>query len=305
MVKRLEDGGSAAIVLPSIFEEQVTIAESGRIHSMDPLDSEFALLLSEFALNDQLLRGPNQYLEHIRLAKRAVRIPVIASLNGITGGSWLKYAFEVEQAGADAIELNLDEAAIDPRDSSLAVEARIRNAVAELKRELRIPLAIKLTPYFTAFANLAHQLDDAGANGLVLFHRFSHPDLELDGLKLVTRHTLSQSPELLLRLHWVAVLRSHVAASLAITGGVATATDGIKALLVGADAVQMTSAIFRNGPHCFDVMSQGLSRWAEEKGFRSIDDLRGRMSLQHTAEPTLYERANYIRTLQTPPPKET
>jgi dihydroorotate dehydrogenase (fumarate) len=297
-VRRLEDGGSAAIVLPSLFEEQITMADSGKIHQMDPLDAEFAAVLSGFPLAQTYAAGPDEYLDHIRRVKAAVHVPVIASLNGMTGESWLKFAFEIQKAGADALELNLDEIVIDPHASGTAVEREIRNVVGELKRELKIPIAVKLTPFFTAFANLATQLDAAGAGGLVLFNRFSHPDLDMRDLKVVPRLTLSHSSELPLRLHWVAVLHGRVRASLAVAGGIATPDDGIKAILVGGDAVQMISAILRNGTTYFTVMRDGLSSWGESQRFTSIAEVRGRMSLQHTADPSLYERANYLRTLQ-------
>jgi dihydroorotate dehydrogenase (fumarate) len=265
---------------------------------MDPLDAEFAAVLQRFPLSQTYAAGPDEYLEHLRRVKAAVRVPVIASLNGMTGESWLKFAFDIEKAGADALELHMDQITIDPHTSGMAVEARIRDVVLELCRGMKIPIAVKLTPFYTAFASLALQLDTAGAGGLVLFSRFSHPDLDLRDLTVVPRVTLSNSSELLLRLHWVAVLYSRVRASLAIAGGVATPEDGIKAVLVGSDAVQMVSAIFRNDPTYFTVMRDGFTRWAESQRLASIKDVRGRMSLQHTADPTLYERANYLRTLQ-------
>jgi dihydroorotate dehydrogenase (fumarate) len=274
------------------------MADSGKIHQMDPLDPEFAARLAGFPLARTYAAGPDEYLDHIRRVKAAVRLPVIASLNGTTGESWLKFAFDIDKAGADALELNMDEIVIDPHASGTAVESEIRNVVGELTRELKIPIAVKLTPFFTAFANLATQLDAAGAGGLVLFNRFSHPDLDIRDLKAVPHLTLSHSSELLLRLHWVAVLHARVRASLAVAGGVATPDDGIKAILVGGDVVEMISAILRNGATYFTVMREGLSRWAESRRITSIDDVRGRISLQRTADPSLYERANYLRTLQ-------
>lgn len=297
-VKRLEDGGAAAIVLPSLFEEQVTMAESGRIHQMDPFDAEFADALSSFPVAQRYAEGPDEYLEHLRQVRAAVHVPVIASLNGMTGESWLKVAVSLQEAGAHAVELNIDEIPIDHRRSSLAVESDIENILIALKRELRIPLALKLSCFFTAFAQVAHQLDEAGVDGLVLFNRFNHPDIDLKHIKVVPHMRLSNRSELSLRLHWVALLRSRVRASLAITGGVATPADGIKSLLVGADVVQMVSAILRHGPRYFHAMRDGLSHWAETRQFSALSDLRGRLSLEKTADPSLYERANYIRTLQ-------
>jgi dihydroorotate dehydrogenase (fumarate) len=192
----------------------------------------------------------------------------------------------------------MDEIPLDPGRSAMAVEGDIRAALVELKRDLRIPVAVKLSPFFTAFADFAHQLDEARADGLVLFNRFNHPDLDLRTLKPFPNMTLSSDAELLLRLHWVAVLRSRVRASLALSGGVQTPADGIKSILVGADIVQLVSTILRHGPQYFRAMRDGLSRWAEKRGFATLADMRGRMSLQNTSDPSLYERANYIRVLQ-------
>jgi dihydroorotate dehydrogenase (fumarate) len=298
MVRRLEDGGAAAIVLPSVFEEQISMAESGKIHQMNPEEPEFAAALADFPLTQPYAVDPDAYLQHLRQVKRAVQIPVIASLNGTSGHAWMKFAFVLEEEGADAIELNMDEIPLDPGRSAMAVEGDIRAALVELKRDLRIPVAVKLSPFFTALADFAHQLDEARADGLVLFNRFNHPDLDLRTLKPFPNMTLSSSAELLLRLHWVAVLRSRVRASLALSGGVQTLADGIKSILVGADIVQLVSTILRHGPQYFRVMQDGLSRWAEKRGFATLGDMRGRMSLQNTTDPSLYERANYIRVLQ-------
>jgi dihydroorotate dehydrogenase (fumarate) len=294
-VKRLEDGGSAAIVLRSLFEEQISMARSGRIHQMDPFDPQFAGALSAFPPADG--DAPDQYLEQLRRIKAAVGIPVIASLNGMTSETWLTFAASVEQAGADALELNMYEVATDPSQSGIVFERGVRNAVAELKRHLHIPIAVKLTPFFTAFADVAHQLDRAGADGLILFNRFYQPDIDIDTMTAVHRLELSTSAELLLRLRWVAVLHSQLRCSLAITGGVATPTDGIKAILAGADAVQMVAAILRHGPVYFTMMRDGLVRWMESRQVSSLDDVRGRVD-GWEPDGDLLERANYLRTLQ-------
>jgi dihydroorotate dehydrogenase (fumarate) len=297
-VKRLEDGGAAAIVLHSLFEEQITMAESGRIHQMDPLDKQFADALSGFPLPERYALSPQQYLEHLRRVKAAVHIPVIASLNGMTAESWLKFAPSIEQAGADALELNMYAVVTDPDQSSGAIESQIRNVVVELKYSgLQIPIAVKLSPFFTALGHVAHQLDQAGANGLVLFNRFYQPDIDINAMTAVPHLELSTSAELLLRLRWLAILHSRVRCSLAVTGGVATPTDGIKAVLAGAHAVQMVSAILRYGPAYFTAMREGLVRWMESKQLVSIDDVRGRVD-GGTADRSIVERANYIRTLQ-------
>jgi dihydroorotate dehydrogenase (fumarate) len=296
-VKRLEDGGSAAIVLHSLFEEQISMAESGRIHQMDPLEKEFADALSGFPLPERYALSPDDYLEHIARVKAAVRIPVIASLNGMTAETWLKFATSIQQAGADALELNMYEVVTSPEDSGAFIERRIRDIVTELKRCLKIPIAVKLAPFFTAFGHLAHQLDGANADGLVLFNRFYQPDIDIGAMAVVPHLELSTNVELPLRLRWVAILHSKLRCSLAITGGVATPTDGIKAVLAGAHAVQMVSAILRHGPVYFQAMRDGLVRWMESKQLSSVDDVRGRVD-GHVGDVNILERANYIRTLQ-------
>ena len=224
---------------------------------------------------------------------------MIGSLNGTTVETWLKFAQLIEQAGADALEVNMYEVVTDANQSSMTVEHALRNVVHELKRALKIPIAVKLSPFFTAFANVARELDRAGADGLVLFNRFYQPDIDLRHLAVWPRLALSDSSELLLRLRWLAILDGRVRASLAATGGIATPTDGIKAILAGAHAVQIVSAILRHGPPYFALMRDGLLRWMESLEFRRLDDIRGRLSLQHSPDPSAFERANYLRTLST------
>jgi dihydroorotate dehydrogenase (fumarate) len=296
-VKRLEDGGAAAIVLRSLFEEQITMAESGRIHHMDPLDEQFAGTLAGFPMPERYALSPDEYLEHLQRVKAAVGIPVIASLNGTSSESWLKFALRIQQAGADALELNMYEVATNADESSAAIEFQIRNVVVELKQSLRIPIAVKLGPFFTAFGHLASQLDQAHTDGLVLFNRFYQPDIDIREMTATPHLELSTSAELLLRLRWMAILHSRVQCSLALTGGVSTPTDGIKALLAGAHAVQMVSAIMRHGPPYFASMREGLTRWMETKNFVAIDAFRGRVDGQ-MGDTEIAERGNYIRTLQ-------
>ena len=296
-VKRLEDGGAAAIVLRSLFEEQITMAASSRIHQMDPLDPEFAEALAGFPRPDRYPLSPADYVEHIRRVKDAVGIPVIASLNGMTNESWATFAKTIEQAGADALELNIYEMATDPGDSALAIEERIRRLVVDLKTTVRIPIAVKLGPFFTAFGHVAHELDRAGADGLIIFNRFYQPDIDVTTLTAVPHIELSTSAELLLRLRWLSALRGQLRCSLAVTGGVATPTDGIKAILAGAHGVQLVSAILRNGPGHLASMRDGLIAWMNSKGFTSIDQVRGAID-DRGAHADLLERGSYIRTLQ-------
>jgi dihydroorotate dehydrogenase (fumarate) len=297
-VKRLEDAGSAAIVLRSIFEEQVTLARFGSIHHMDPLQQAFVSSTSRFPASDRYRFAPDEYLRHIARVKAAVAVPVIASLNGTSGESWLTFATEVADAGADAMELNVYDVVTSPDQSAAWIEREIRDMVAELKACLMIPVAVKLGPFFTAFGHFAAALAATGADGLVLFNRFYQLDIDTDTMAAVARVDLSTSSELLLRLRWVADLRSSLRCSLAITGGVASVGDGIKALLAGADAVQMVSAILRLGPRQVKVMRQGLLDWMESKQFTSLDEVRGRVSEPSGTNPMLSERAAYIRTLQ-------
>jgi dihydroorotate dehydrogenase (fumarate) len=296
-LKRLEDCGAAAVVLPSLFEEQITLAQSGRIHHMDPHDEQFAGVLTGFLAADRYPLSPDEYLEHIRRAKASLRVPVMASLNGLTGESWAAFAQKIQQAGADALELNMYDLITDPHVSAAHVETQIKNLVVELGRRLVIPLAVKLSPFFTALGHVAHQLAASGAAGLVLFNRFYYPDVDIDTMSLAPQIGLSTSAELLLRLRWTAILRPQLTCSLAVTGGVASATDGIKALLAGADAVQVVSATLRRGPEFFTSMRSGLVEWMEQKGLGAVAEFRGRAAARVSPDG-LVERANYLRTLQ-------
>ena len=296
-VKRLEDAGSAAIVLHSLFEEQITLATSARIHQRDPLDAQFAAALSAFPSGDDYPFSPQEHLEHLRRVKKAVGIPVIASLNGATAEAWLHWAELLEQAGADALEVNFYAVVTDLAMPGIAVETQIRDIVLDLKRTLKIPVAVKLSPFFTAFANLAHELDKAGADGLVIFNRFYQPDIDFRTMTVAPNLELSRSGELLLRLRWLAILHGRVRASLAATGGVEDANDAVKAILAGAHVVQMVSALLRHGPSFLGSTVDTLKRWMEWQKVGSVGEMRGRVSLQHAADPSAFERANYIRML--------
>jgi dihydroorotate dehydrogenase (fumarate) len=297
-IKRLEDGGCAAIVIPSLFEEQITMASTGRIHQRDPLDAEWAVGLAHFPGAEDYALAPHEYAEHIARVKRSVAIPVVASLNGVAGASWLTFSRIIEQAGADALELNLYEIVTDLSVPGAAVEHELTRTVNELKQSLKIPIAVKISPFFAAFGNVARQLDAAGADGIVLFNRFYQPDIDTATMKPHPHVQLSTSADLLLRLRWLAILHGRIRPTLVVTGGVATPDDGIKALLAGADAVQMVSAILKQGPGYFTIMREGLERWMEQHEFRRLLEPRGLASLKQTDDPAAFERANYIRTLQ-------
>ena len=299
MVKRLEDAGAPAVVLRSLFEEQVTQEQMAEHHHLDGPGESFAEAMSYFPGPDVFVLSTDRYLEHLRRIKQTVKIPVIASLNGITPGGWLEHARLMEQAGADALELNLYRIATDPQISGVEVERQTIDIVREVKRTTRIPVAVKLSPFFTSIAHLARELDDVGADALVLFNRFYQPDIDIEELTVSRTLHLSDSSELLLRLHWMAILAGRVKASLAVTGGVHTALDVVKATMAGADVTQMVSALLIHGPAHLRTILNDLRTWMEEHEWRSLSEMRGNMSLFKVADPAAYERANYMALLQT------
>ena len=296
-VKRLEDGGAAAIVLPSMFEEQVTLASEGRIRHHDVWEMRGAVTLQHFPSSNEYAFAPDEYAEHVARVRQAVAVPVIGSLNGTTSESWVTFSRLIEQAGAHGLELNLYEVVADPKISSAAIEHQIIHLAAELKRFLKIPVAIKLSPFFASLSNVVSRLDDAGASAVVIFNRFYQPDIDIDRLKTVIDVRLSASDELLLRLRWLAILHGRVKLSLIASGGVGTPEDGIKAILAGADAVQVASTLLRHGPAYLGTLREGLAAWMERHGFSTLDDVRGRMSLRDVDDPSAFERAHYLRTL--------
>jgi dihydroorotate dehydrogenase (fumarate) len=296
-VRRLEDAGASAVVLHSLFEEQISQAAEGRVAHMDPSDPQFADAIPFFPPGDEYAMTPAGYAEHVSRVKEAVGIPLIASLNGRTTESWLRFALILERAGADALELNIYDVETDAAVQGATVERRLWEVVRELKRVVRIPIAIKLSPFFTAFANVASHLDEAGADGLVLFNRFYQPDIDTETMAVIPRVGLSTSSELLLRLRWVAILYGRVRPSLAVCGGVATAEDAVKAILAGADVVQVVSALLRHGPDYIATLRHGLESWMELHAIARLEDVRGRASLQKTGDRAAFERAHYIRTL--------
>jgi dihydroorotate dehydrogenase (fumarate) len=297
-VKRLEDAGAAAIVLRSLFEEQITREQLAEYINLDYPGESFAEAISYFPSPDAFALGPAQYLDHLRRAKEAVRIPIIASLNGATPGGWIEYARLMAQAGADALELNLYRIATDPDTTSADIERQAIETVRAVKQSVTIPVAVKLSPFYAAFANLARELDRAGADALVLFNRFYQPDIDPVELAATRALHLSDSSELLLRLHWMAILSGKVRASLAVTGGVHTALDVVKATMSGAHVTQMVSALLIHGPMHFQRVLNDLSMWMHEHEWPSLAEMRGNMSLSKVPDPDAYERANYMLMLQ-------
>ena len=298
MVRRLEDAGASAIVMHSLFEEQVTREQYATIYHMEMFANAFAEVQSYFPSPREFALGPEQYLEQVRRIKAAVAVPVIASLNGTTGGGWTRYAKLIQQAGADALELNVYYMPTDPQESSDDVESRVVEVLHSVRGTVDIPIAVKLSPFYSAFPNLAANLQQAGASGLVLFNRFYQPDIDLEALEVVPKVNLSSSQELLLRLRWLSILSPTVRMSLACSGGVHTYQDAAKAVMCGAHAVQLVSVLLKHGPLALARIREDFVRWMGESEYLTLGQLHGSMNLSRCPDPTAYERANYMRTLQ-------
>lgn len=296
----LEQVGVAAAVLPSLFEEQIE-HEAMEMQRLYELTSDtFAEALSGYfpEFEDYATRT-EAYLKHLREAKEAVSIPIIASLNGTTRGGWTHYASAIEAAGADAIELNVYLIPTDPYATGEDVERRYLDLVETVRAEVSIPLAVKIGPYFSSLPNMARRLTDAGADGLVLFNRFFQPDIDLETLEVVPRVSLSPKSALLLPLRWTGILRESVVADLAITSGVHSAEDAIKAVLVGADAVMMASSLLRNGSKVVTETVEEMQAWLDDNDYESIEQMKGSMSIASAANPDAFVRANYMKMLTT------
>ena len=294
---RLEDAGAAAVVLPSLFEEQITLESEQLDHHLSHGAESYAEALSYFPDLHTYRLGPDGYLEHVRRAKARVRIPVIGSLNGVSSGGWIDYARRIEQAGADALELNIYHIPTDPVVSGAEVEQMYFDLVRDVKASVTVPVAVKLGHAFTAMANVASRLDAAGADALVLFNRFYQPDFDLETLEVTPRLTLSHSWELLLRLHWTAILYGHVRADLAVTGGVHTAEDVLKAMMAGARAAMLASALLQDGIEHLGRIRTDLVTWMETHEYESIRQMQGSMSYRAVRAPAAFERANYMKVL--------
>jgi dihydroorotate dehydrogenase (fumarate) len=298
MVRRLEDAGAAAIVMHSLFEEQIIAEQFSAFDHTEVHAGITAEALSFLPDTNVFALGPDEYLNQIRRIKQAVSIPVIASLNGSSLGGWLGFAEQMQQAGADAIELNVYSVATDLRDTAQEVERRVLDMVRSVKEQIRTPIAVKLSPFYSALAHFARQLDETGADGLVIFNRFYQPDLDIEELNVEHKLRLSDSTELLLRLRWLAILSGRLRGSLAVTGGVHTVSDAIKAVMCGAHAVQMVSALLLHGVQHLAAVRDGMARWLDEHEYASLSQMQGSMSLIRCPDPSAYERANYLETLQ-------
>jgi dihydroorotate dehydrogenase (fumarate) len=297
-VRKLEDAGASAIVLPSLFEEQIEHDAMHMLQTMTQGTESFAEATTYLPEPEKFLVGPDEYLNLIGLAKKSCEVPIIASLNGVHPGTWAKYAQLMENAGADALELNVYYLATNFSVSGAEVEENYLNILRAVKKEVKIPVALKLGPYFSAFANFAKRCDEAGANGLVLFNRFYQPDLNVEELEVEPKVDLSTSAEIRLPLRWLAVLYGHVKCNMAATSGVHTPEDAVKMLMSGADAVQMCSSLFQWGVHRLGQLADEIEEWGVEHGYDSVDMLRGSMSQRAVADPEAFERANYMKTLQ-------
>lgn len=296
-LKKLEEAGAAAAVMPSLFEEQITHEEVALSQAQDFGTESFAEALSYFPEPTEFRAAPDVYLDAIAEAKKAVNMPIIGSLNGVSQGGWVDYAKRIQDAGADALELNIYLIAADMSVSGAEIEERYLELVGAVKESISIPLAVKVGPYFSSPGHMAKRIADKGADGLVIFNRFLQPDIDLDDLEISPKLVLSSSHELLLPLRWIAILKGRVDASLAVTSGIHGAKGMIKALLAGADVGMIASVLYQKG---FDKISTTLSNmteWMEEKEYESVEQLKGSMSQENCPEPAAFERGNYMKAL--------
>lgn len=297
-MKRLEDAGAAAIVMYSLFEEQIAHEAAELDHYLNYGKESYAEALTYFPEPQEYNVGPDEYIEQVRKAKQSLGIPVIGSLNGISTGGWIKYARNIEEAGADALELNVYYIPTHPDVTSSEAEDRYLEVLHEVKRAVRIPVAMKLSPYFSAMAHMAKRLEYGGANGLVLFNRFYQPDIDLEALEVKPNVVLSTPNAMRLPLRWIAILYGRVKLSLAATSGIHSAGDVIKMVMAGADVTMMCSALLKNGPEYLTKVLSDLDQWLLEHEYTSIRQMKGSMSQKSVADPAAFERANYVKALQ-------
>ncbi len=295
---RMEEAGASAVVLYSLFEEQLRQEEADLDYHLAAGTESYAESLTYFPQPSEFHTGPEGYLEHIRRAKASVGIPIIASLNGSTLGGWTKFAAEIERAGADALECNVYYIPTDPKLNAADIENRYLNILRAVKAAVSIPVAIKLSPFFSNLSNMAHRLDEAGADALVLFNRFYQPDIDLEELEIRPSVLLSTPQALRLPLTWIGILHGRVKADLAATGGVHNAEDAIKLLMVGANVTMLCSALMRNGINHLRHVERELREWMEGHEYESVEQMQGSMSQLHSADPSAFERAQYMRAVK-------
>jgi dihydroorotate dehydrogenase (fumarate) len=296
-IKILEGHGASAIVMESLFEEQIIHEQESLDHFLTQGTESFAEALSYFPEVGDYRIGPEEYLEHLRKAKEAVDIPIIASLNGVSKGGWMDYARKIQETGVDGLELNVYYIPTDPEMPGSAVEEMYIESVKAVKEQVTIPVAVKVGPHFSNTANMAKRLDEAGADALVLFNRFYQPDIDLDNLTVEPNLVLSTSAANRLSLRWIAILYGRFNASLAATNGVHTQEDVVKLLMAGADVTMMCAALLKNGIPYLEGVLKGLQRWMEEHEYESVDQLKGSLSQKSCPEPAAFERANYMKAL--------
>jgi dihydroorotate dehydrogenase (fumarate) len=297
-VRQLEDAGAAAIVMHSLFEEQITtqqLAEFAHTEFSADSSSEAG---SYFPRMEDYALGPDRYLEQISKIKEMTDIPVIGSLNGTSLGGWTDHAKLIQQAGADALELNVYYVATDPNETGMEVQMRTFNILEEVKKSVTIPIAVKLSPYYSSPGNFAKSLDSRGAAGLVMFNRFYQPDINIEELEASHKLDLSTPTELRQRLRWIAIIKGHIKADISLSGGVHSHEDIIKGIMVGATTVQVVSALLKHGPGYLAEMLQKFERWMEEHEYESVTQMRGSMALSNCPDPSVYERANYLKIIQ-------
>jgi dihydroorotate dehydrogenase (fumarate) len=295
---KLQESGASAIVMRSLFEEQISRGETEIVNS-EPAEERLSDPGTYFPSSAEYQQSPEQYLYQIEKLRAILTIPVIASLNGCRPGPWTDFATRCESAGASAIELNLYQLPADPTLAADDIESEMLETVFKMADAVKIPLAVKLSPFHTSPAHFVTKLEQAGAKGVVLFNRFYQPDFDVEELAVLPQLKLSDPSELLLRLRWLAILSPVVRGSIAVSGGVHSAEGIVKTLLAGANGVQLVSALLRHGPHLLSVLLEGLRRWMTAHGYKDIEEFRGTLNLRRCANPAAYERANYQRILQT------
>jgi dihydroorotate dehydrogenase (fumarate) len=303
-VLELEDAGASAIVMRSLFEEQMLSRRYGMTHYPALRSEADAKAAAYYPMLDEFALAPDTYLDQVRRIKARASVPVIASINGTTTDKWLEYSRLLQKAGADALELNFYHVATNVREDGAAIERRLLDVIAVLKESLAIPIAVKLSPFYSSLPNLAIRLERMGVAGLVLFNRFYQPDIDPEELEATPTVALSSSSDLLLRLRWLAILAPNLNASLAVSGGVHRPIDAVKAVMAGADVVQLVSALLQHGPQYLKYMLLAFEQWGSEHGYATIDEMRDRMSLAQCPDPQAFERGSYMRVLQSWSPND-
>lgn len=297
-VRQLERAGAGAVTMHSLFEEQITMEREATTYHTEAYNDTFSEALTYFPRYEDFNIGPDEYLKKIRELKGATSLPVIASLNGVTRGGWIQYAEDMQDAGADALELNFYHIATNIEENGSDVERRLIDVVIRVRERVQIPIAVKLSPFYSALPHLAAELLASGANGLILFNRFYQPDIDIEIQETVPRLQLSDSSELPMRLRWIAALYGKIQCDLILSGGVHEPEDAIKGIMTGAAGIQVVSALLKNGPSHLAFLKNGLRNWMREHEFESLAQMRGSMSMQRCPDPQAFERTNYMRILQ-------